>query len=555
MKPTTLYRPVEAVWPLRGRDTQSPPTLIDRGGVTTAENIEFDHGTAVKRGGYTRLGGPLEGDILGLYEFETLAGVKHLLALTTKKQYSWNGSSWDNITYQETGTDVDWTGLEVNGLSVCEGYDTSGKWFYITNGVDCPRRWDGTGLFVLATPNISGFTTCRCLVVYKNRLFMGGVTTSGGGYEPQSLAWSQTGDFNEFVAIGADSTTLYELRGPIIRLEQLYGVLQAYSEDSIAAIAYVGGDVQFTFTTMCHNTRMVCGRGLVNLGDRHLFLSLETIFSWDGTTLVDVGGRIRPSIRADLDTTQADLVHAVLEGERRRVYITLPRVLDRVVYAFEIVGTELVHWIEQYAHSPSALAIYGRASGGQAWNATAIATTMWEDMVGVWGAIPARSPFPVRYLGSSSSVGQAATDYLQGTTPWNDAKVAGLDWQDVVGVWGAGTNLSQVYICENVLTDAASVITATLDTPDYEYNGLDTRFIEFEFEAKGTTVEVLYSTDNGTTWVSAGVTILADQWRLYRVYVDVVGRTIRYRFSNAVDTGILAVRRWRVWLNAEGAVQ
>ena len=106
-----------------------------------------------------------------------------------------------------------------------------------------------------------------------------------------------------------------------------------------------------------------------------------------------------------------------------------------------------------------------------------------------------------------------------------------------------------------MLTDAASVITATLDTPDYEYNGLDTRFIEFEFEAKGTTVEVLYSTDNGTTWVSAGVTILADQWRLYRVYVDVVGRTIRYRFSNAVDTGILAVRRWRVWLNAEGAVQ
>ena len=61
------------------------------------------------------------------------------------------------------------------------------------------------------------------------------------------------------------------------------------------------------------------------------------------------------------------------------------------------------------------------------------------------------------------------------------------------------------------------------------------RWLQLDFEAKGDSVDIDYSTDYGSTWkvLKANYALTSD-WptKPYRVYFDVVARNIRYRFRN-----------------------
>jgi hypothetical protein len=103
MRVGTEYLPKDSIFPLVGLNTLQPSTQANPSSSPDCLNIAIQKGIISKRKGYTYLGGTLNASgaaetVLAVIEFESLAGVKFLLAFTTRKQYKWDGSAWQNIT-------------------------------------------------------------------------------------------------------------------------------------------------------------------------------------------------------------------------------------------------------------------------------------------------------------------------------------------------------------------------------------------------------------------------------------------------------------------------
>jgi hypothetical protein len=153
MKTGRGYTPADSIYPLEGLNTLDPSTQARPNFSPNCENVVIDKGILLKRKGYQALGSTADPTV-ALIEFEDISGIKHLLRITTTKQYKYDAvaDTWDNITYQVAAADVNWTGDEedVVDWAVVSGVDTTfKKWVIITNGIDPPRYWDGQDLFKL----------------------------------------------------------------------------------------------------------------------------------------------------------------------------------------------------------------------------------------------------------------------------------------------------------------------------------------------------------------------------------------------------------------------
>jgi len=106
--------------------------------------------------------------------------------------------------------------------------------------------------------------------------------------------------------------------------------------------------------------------------------------------------------------------------------------------------------------------------------------------------------------------------------------------------------------------DAGTGITNYWDSKDFvlgeEYKTRYNRFRAIEFDAKGDSLEVLYSIDSGESWNYIDEQVLTESYEWHTLWFDDSARKIRFRFRNKNTNESFSLRTFKI-IYKEGATR
>jgi hypothetical protein len=296
----------------------------------------------------------------------------------------------------------------------------------------------------------------------------------------------------------------------------------AYCTNSIAMISYVGGQVLFGQEQRVGGIALLSPRTVINLGPYHVYASQEDFYMFDGSKAIQpVGTKIARRYREIVSVANRYRAHAFHDVPKRQIRWSIPTSdTTGVVYVqeYDLFQPRESIWMPMtYADFPRAYGSMERFST-ITWDDAQYANKPWNSMYVTWDQGSARQTFPVRVFGKDNGV--------------------------------------VVLDDDSDLTDNGTAVEARWDlidvTPHELYQSAVGRWTQIEFEAQGTDVEILYSTDGGSVFTSLGSTTLSGTWNRYKVDFDVTARTIRIRMLCSGSTSWFEFRWLRLWGLVQG---
>lgn len=405
--------------------------------------------------------------------------------------------------------------------------DINSHRFIMTNGVNAPRVWNGdlTSPFTTWAPNFTNFVTCRSLCVFAEHLFLGSVVTVTE--EPQLIAWSAAGDFDEFETGDSGAQLLYQLITPIKGMKVLGDRLAIYSTDAISTAVFVGLPAIFAFEIVIpEGTRLISPHVIVSINVGHIFVSEENWYLFDGSRgLRILGDPIYSDYKIFKDQSLLHRCCALNDYSKRTLYFSIP---DSVfgganVYTcvYDVFNIANVSWgKEKYRNAPTAWGFHTRHTGEVTWEDSAAlgesANQPWSEEIGAWAEEAEQLEFPIRCFGDPDG---------------------------------------NVFLCtEGILSDDGTIERQAYHTMDFTvpeaFHSLLGRWLEIEFEALGGSVGVYTSVDHGRTLVLVEEVTLSDDYTAYRMNIDLVSRNLRIRFDS--EDSYYNLRWVRVWVRSAG---
>ena len=512
MKQHRLSVPQDSIYPFLGLNTLDPESIVNPRYSPRCLNVDSTQGLVSKRRGYSLLGEEfVDQVIIGVIEFENLAGVRRLVCITTVGRFvhDFDSGEWADIT-----GDTAWDGTADDWLDWIVGEDESGKFLYITNGKNLPQRWDGgAGPFEDLPTDIASFVTCRTFEILASRLVLGNVTTTT--HSAQSIVWSIPGDFTDFTSEGSGEALLADAQGDIWKLLKLSDRVVIYSSDSIGSMLYVGGAQIFSFDQLVKDTRLVSGRSVVAVGPYHFFLSKENFYLFDGTRMIrTVGDVVHKTLQAELyadERIRAFGFHDAIKGQVLWAVPSGPDLSKVYVLEYNVYDLASLKWtLHSYADSPVCMGYCSRDTD-ITWDAPSISSWAWSDPDQRWNEGTTRGGFPARALASVTKV------FL---------------WDDAIG------------------NDDGAPVASTWESLDFTvpqaYKSERGRWLEVELELRGGVVEVGVSGDSGGSWESETELVLSGGFERRKVLCDVSAERFRVKVRNVAGPWEL---RWlRAWV-------
>lgn len=526
MKARRDYAPKDSAFPSLGLNVLDPSSQANANSSPSLNNFAIVKGLPQKRLGFWQLGDTLDDPVIGLVEFEDLTGQKTFLAITTKGQLKLDTSS-DPPTWEDISFATPWTGEIEDYLDVviAVGLDGSGdltKWIIISNGADPPLYWDGDeATFLEYTPNITDFDTYRTMRQFYNKLVMANITTTleNGqlfGWSANQKLLNFTDDIN-----GAGEAIIPGVKGKFVRAEPLGDRMVLYSENSLAVLTYVGGIAIISAEIVTDETRLVSGRSVVNLGPYHLFLSQENVYLFDGSRLIrTIGDAIFRQYRDELAVPRVQEAFAFHDAARQQVFFIIPiDTTDHAIYVLDYNLQDLTNWKwtrQSYNEMPTAMGTWSRFST-LTWDSDWATNTQWQYAQSPWNQGSTKEGFPVRIVACGD----------------------------------------KVYVSdETVSLDGAATIEARWETIDFtvpgEFLSSTARWLEIEFEARGSQAVVSYSIDGGRNFTLVDTLTLTSAWTKYKLPIDITGNELRVKLENNQAGGALSFRWVRTWFRAGG---
>lgn len=525
MKSNKSYLPATSIYPFRGLNTLDPSPEANIQTSPDLVNMDIVKGALQKRRGYSLMGDTLTDPVIGVTEFEDVAGDKFQLAFTTRHQYKWSGTSWTNMS----NTSSTWTGsvadpIEMTPIAGLDGSGSYKKWILVTNGKDTPKYWDGVAAkFVDYAPSgIANFKTYRTAAFFYDHLLLANVTYTSGTPTRNVVYWTDTTKLLDFAGTNGGAALLSDVQGEIVKLSSLGDRMAVYAENSIHTMTYVGGTVIYTFEKIINDTRLVSMQGIVNVSGFHLYLNQENVIWFDGSKILRVmGDQITRTFREELYVNDRELAFGYHDAAKRRIYFSIPTgPASSKVYMMEYKTEDWVNsvWtVHEYNDQPGCMGDFSRD------------VTLTYD--------------------SSTLVG---VTYNACNFTYNQGTVKGGFPLRVFG-----TQDGRVAVCDDLLTaDASESIEAYYDTIDFtvptSYQSQFARWIELEVDAKGFEVLVSYSVNEGQSYTEIQNLELIGSWQKYKIPFDVMSKTLRFRFSNLCVNSKFELRWIRVWLRPGG---
>ena len=318
--------PPEKIMGFLGLDTSATAPLLQDGRATDLQNVKLSLSLDLKkRSGYSVINGRIDETdtdspaITGIFDTE----------------FS-NGNSWTlvfagtRIKYDNAGTWADVLGLGANPITT--GQNNQWQCVMANDTAICTNDTD-TIKEINATPEVSNLlftglsstvTKAKSLIFYRNYLVLGN-TVESGSEKPTRLRWSNVGttetwtedDFIDIASLAGDE---------IIGFAELYGELYIFLKKSIWKASLVGGDEVYVLRKVFDGIGAIARDSIkvVALSEQRtviIFLDdLKRVMMYDGTSLIDIGKRIQPT----LDTVSASrLPYAVSTFDGKSYYLAL----------------------------------------------------------------------------------------------------------------------------------------------------------------------------------------------------------------------------------------
>jgi len=483
-----LRKPV--LKPIVGLDWMDPSTMLqDRGGFY--RNMRLYRNDLKKREGKTLFGSTAVsgGQVQHLTTYPLESQVIRLIRMSKTKCQKWNTATfvWDDIT------GVNFTGGDGDFFSTCVAEDK----LILTNGVDVMRTYNDAG----NTTNLvagSGTVPVAKYIAYNQSgyLIAAYIQSVTGG--PFKVQWTDIGDITAWGAGNYGSSLLRHSPEPIRGLHNLNEFTVAYKKDAI----YVGRPVETSdiiiWDLAWQGAGLMSNRAVVVHAGKHYFMGTDDFYEFNGVRPESIAkGRVQREVFSRLDGNKTNRCFALLLTDYDEVWFFIVTAGENWPTEVWKYNYRLNAWyMDTCSELTSAALYYTQAS------------VAWDDLVGTWA---------------------------QQNWRWDDLLTT-TDAQTPIFGNASGFCLKQNPFVNN---DNGIAIDARYESIDFTADKFESykRWLQLDFEAKGHSVIVEYSTDYGETWQSIETVTLTDRWpsKPYTVYFDIVARNIRFRLSNAVS--------------------
>lgn len=488
--------------PTLGLVLNDQSVAIDERASPRCVNVEFDRRAVWKARGTASFAGTATTAVNGT-PMSVIYSNSNLVVVTTTKVYRYNSATDAMVDITDAGGPL--TSDQDDAVDWCHISDQ----LIITNNTDQMRTWSYTGLIGKLT-NTSAYRP-KAIAPFGGRLCLFNVIESGTANAlrcrwsavdaPTSWGGSAAGSADlEFSFLGGDS---------IQRALLLGNVLVLYGLDSIAVQTYLGRVTDpFAWSGAVTDVGLVAPRALLAVDDNtHIFLGKDDVYVYKGGRTVE-----------GIGTSIKDELFDVISHEyKSRSFMTLTRERELLRLFVPTLGSSSP---DTYYELNVKTGVWSKGTRsytcGGVWTRTSTITV--DGLPGTVGALAGR-----------------ISDYA-------GQRYAGR------GIYGNSSGvLSEEDITTTTLNGTAFI--SDWETKDFssgDHVGDYTTWLDFNFEAFGTSVEVSYSVDGGSTWTLLEDVTLSAVWATYRLSFRVTSDMIRFRMRSDESTSHFAMRWFEV---------
>jgi hypothetical protein len=414
-----------------------------------------------------------------------------------------NGSnSWVDITGNTlTGTTNDLMDTAVPLLS--------GKAILcITNGIDAIQKYDASGDTAVlgGTPPVAKF-----IQEYKTYLVCANI--QGGIDVAQRVQWCDTADPETWDSGNAGSVDLVEDGEDITGMGLFNDYVAIHKKSAIYLGALVSSNDIFRFDRRSVEKGTIANATIVNIPTgEQIYLAEDGIRLFNGVSAPLVDAPINAEIRDELNQEYAFKSWGCLVSEQDEVWIGLP------------MGSQTTgDTVYKYNYNTGKLYKDTRSNITCAWRALQTSDITWDDISINWDDYNGR---------------------------WNDSYL-----NTAFALIHLSDNLGFTYKVDNIsLDDDETPINASWISKDFISDdvGQLCRWQELHLWARGSSIEIEYSTDGGGTWtvISGSPFTLDSEFPSDSspdiFYLDVISSKIRFRFTNSNSGESLAIKQFVV---------
>ena len=344
----------------------------------------------------------------------------------------------------------------------------------------------------------------KCMRRFGERVCLYGVTST----YPQRVQWTIVGGVTavtpvatDWTAAGSGDTDLISTMGVdhIQTAEKLGNYMVIYGERTIVLQDYIGlVDEPFAFYTRVSGIGLAAERAIVNLGNEHIFLGWDDIYSYKGgKEAVRIGGHIKDELFSHISAQYINrsFMTYVEEKDEIRLYIvTHGHTTPDMYFSYSLEN-------ESWSRGTRAYTGYGyftRASADTWASAGSGATDTWDNQTLRWDSMILEALAPLNIYGNASGA---------------------VSFEDETELNLLGVAIDGYFETKDFVTGDG-------------YRRTLTNWMEFNFEAKGDKIYVRYSTDLGVSWSEAKIITLSGVWKKYNYDFNANAPQVRFRLRN-----------------------
>lgn len=482
--------------PVLGIDTSKPGEYVASRATTNSQNVRVKRSLIQTRSGTELLGASLAERVQFMAELDTGSGTFFLrFGLTNVELLNKSTLAWTSVAHSAL------TGLVSDQISVAFPLLSGVRIMTFTNGLDAIRKYTGAGndADLGGSPPLAKF-----MLFYGSYLILMYVTVSGDVF-PWRVQWCDTGDPEEWTTGNAGSAELLEDSADITGCGYFGQYFTIHKENAI----YVGYLTQssgvFNFERRETGAGTVANKTIQSLPTgEQIFLARDGFRVFNGNTAPLVESPINDEIRDFLNPAYAYKSWSKIVRENDEYWCGVAignQTEPDTVFKFNYV-TRQVHI--DIRTDATACADYRNTVGQRTWN----------DIPNSWDS---------------------------DTAHWNDIALATLNPITAFGFSDGATTRQNTSS-----SDVGEPIDSSWDSRDFsakDYGLPENMLMEwqgFQLWCKGNgTIEAMYSTDGGLSWMTAGFLTVSSEFPSdfapQMIYFNAVSSRLRVRIRNQND--------------------
>lgn len=505
--------------PSRGMNRAVPATNIPIEWAYEGFGIRMGEGIIRPVKGRKKVGSTLTGDVQAIHRILDYAGSPQTLCVTTSNLYRWDTGS-DDWTTEGTGLsgDLDYP------LTHCYGLDT----FVFTNGVDWVQEYDPSSNTMGDLTGGGGYQAgdtkhkCRVVRFFNNSLVLFN-TIEDGNNVYQRVRWSDVGYLENWSSDNFQD--LVETPEPIVAAEQMGTAMVIYKENMIIWMEPLEGGV-FHFGRRTKGVGAVATRAVIPVGTAHIFLGKAegigfNVFVNNNGQIDAIGDPIQPVLNYELNRSKIGRSWGYWDPDERAVMLFVPahdsNLTDRL-YRYEIPTNDIFKgrwWRDEVTYN----------AGGKSPRSDYIA---YEDLS---GGLEDQS----WYYGDAREAAEADQ------AVWGDS-----DGETVVLYASKLTDKSDAAFPQRLVSKAVNF----KDLKGAAFTRVQS--LGLDLVLRGGSVDVYYSTDEGTTWTSVETISLTTSWERKRCHFKCSGDSVMVKLENTSTDAKFQLRDWGMRIFARG---